>query len=354
MINVLLISDKNYFEGLLCTIGSILLSNSQNRFKFYIIDDGITKRQWGRLEKLNARTRCQLKRISVNSEQFSNAPDLRGSYSSYIKLILGSILDCDKVIYFDTDFLVFKDLLSLWQMDLNDNIIAACPDIKQYLIDDIFDESIQYIEPELLDKKYFNSGFMLIDLAKWRQWNIEEKCMKVIENQNIKFKTHDQAVLNMVLIDKVEMLDINYNRFCHKIHNIDSLISLDTNLHYALGGKPWQKFILFGQGMPRMIARLIWRIVYRRTVSKFPYYLFENKLLYESVKLVIAENKYFSYAIIYFLKFLYLVGIKKPYQSIFSKYEEILYAKEYDKINKYIQQINARLDTYEKLMLSYS
>lgn len=62
-----------------------------------------------------------------------------------------------------------------------------------------------------LEEDYINSGFLLINLKKWRQDNVEEKFIQfMVENQN-KFYQHDQGVLNEVFKNQFFILDPKYN-----------------------------------------------------------------------------------------------------------------------------------------------
>jgi len=57
----------------------------------------------------------------------------------------------------------------------------------------------------------FNSGVMVIDLAKWRQHNIEDKLMQFIVLHKGKIQQGDQGVLNAILSQEVYCLQPKYN-----------------------------------------------------------------------------------------------------------------------------------------------
>ena len=62
-----------------------------------------------------------------------------------------------------------------------------------------------------LEDTYINSGFLLINLKKWRKNDVEEKFIQfMIENQD-KFYFHDQGVLNNVFKNQFLILNPKYN-----------------------------------------------------------------------------------------------------------------------------------------------
>ena len=72
----------------------------------------------------------------------------------------------DKILYLDSDILVFKDLSELYHTDLTNNYAAAVLDLAQ---------SAEARNPVLGTKSYFNAGVVLFNLKKMRQDNMTEK-----------------------------------------------------------------------------------------------------------------------------------------------------------------------------------
>ncbi len=110
------------------------------------------------------------------------------SVMTYARLLLGRILDnVDRVIYLDCDLLVLGSLKSLWNTDLEGNIIGA-----------VKEPAPNEVDKHLLLPDYFNAGVLLIDLREWRNKKIEEKCLNLDEEVMERTKLFDQSILNYV------------------------------------------------------------------------------------------------------------------------------------------------------------
>ena len=90
--------------------------------------------------------------------------------------------DLDKIVLLDDDVVVQRDLSSLWETDLNGNVVGAvvdswcgsncCPGRKYK---DYFNFSHPLISSNLLqDECAWLSGMNVFDLKAWRQTNITE------------------------------------------------------------------------------------------------------------------------------------------------------------------------------------
>ncbi|MBR2631797.1 MAG: hypothetical protein IKD25_09830, partial [Bacteroidaceae bacterium] len=58
---------------------------------------------------------------------------------------------------------------------------------------------------------YFNSGLLMINLRKWREDKIGERCVNYIYNKKGEVLHHDQGVLNGILQNKWIRLPLKYN-----------------------------------------------------------------------------------------------------------------------------------------------
>jgi lipopolysaccharide biosynthesis glycosyltransferase len=59
-------------------------------------------------------------------------------------------------------------------------------------------------ELKLKKKQYFNAGMLLINLDKWKQFDVSKKCLSLLSKRVFKF--NDQDVLNIVLQDQCKWL----------------------------------------------------------------------------------------------------------------------------------------------------
>ena len=120
--------------------------------------------------------------------------------SAYYKLILADLLPkLNKIIYFDSDIIVYKDLFNLYNHNFNNNIILAAPIYGAYEFRNI--------------TKSYNTGILLINLQKMREINFTKKIKEIITNgyKDRKYHLHDQAILNQFFFEYIGDLELDYN-----------------------------------------------------------------------------------------------------------------------------------------------
>ena len=177
------------------------------------------------------------------------------AYNNFLycmRLCIGELLDCDRVIYLDTDILVCGSLDDLYDLNIGNNIIAAVPDIEINEIVKGANNSLintgmtnvsmsDYCKETLgLTNDYFNSGVMLVNLQEWRNFKVKQKCNEFM-NANILLIFCDQDALNYVLRDKVYFIDYKWNYYASS----NELIKLDDPnyspkiVHFSGPSKPW-------------------------------------------------------------------------------------------------------------------
>ena len=118
-----------------------------------------------------------------NSKTFVLASELE-NFDLFIILFWTMQLfpDLDKIVLLDDDVVVQRDLSSLWETDLNGNVVGAVVDLwcgsncclgRKYK--DYFNFSHPLISSNLLqDDCAWLSGMNVFDLKAWRQTNITE------------------------------------------------------------------------------------------------------------------------------------------------------------------------------------
>lgn len=128
----------------------------------------------------------------LNGVKFNNSRKL--SISAYYRILLSSILakDVTKVLYFDCDMLVLEDLLEIYNLDLQDYAIAAVEDAWPIKEEHRMQILLSYSE------RYFNSGFLVINLDYWRNHDIESQLLAFAKRERYVY-FHDQDALNRVL-----------------------------------------------------------------------------------------------------------------------------------------------------------
>lgn len=172
----------------------------------------------------------------------------------------------DKVIYLDTDIIVFEDLQELYEYDVADNYIAGVFSEEHYYIRTDLPKLLQI--PDLTG--YVNAGILVFNLSKIRQDNIEPKLHALIGS----FKDSvDQHIFNKVCYGKIMLLPKKWNVCQSSEPLLDSpaaLIAMTEKTrkeifdnpaiyHYTDPRKPW------------LFYNLKYSIIWQRYYKKSPF-----------------------------------------------------------------------------------
>ncbi len=220
-LTIVVATDSHYTILLAALIKSIEDTLAKGRtIDVYVIDDHISSSAKNKL------------RQSINPEittlTFKDLDDIipagvvlpidKSSYplTIYLRLFIPSFLpkDVEKVLYLDVDMIVRKDITTLFEIDLGENIVAAVQDPRILTFDNSWGGVKNHDELGIAgDTHYFNSGLLLMDAKKWRDEQIAEKTVECINTHQKYVNYPDQYGLNVVLAHKWYELDARWNYF---------------------------------------------------------------------------------------------------------------------------------------------
>jgi lipopolysaccharide biosynthesis glycosyltransferase len=166
-------------------------------------------------------------------------PGDRSSYplNIYARLFVAEFIPTatTKVLYLDADMIALTDLWSLWATDLSGYDLAAVQDPRIITFDNAWGGIKNYHALGLTGaSKYFNTGLLLINVARWRECRNAERVLAVIR-QNIKYANYpDQYGMNVVFAGNWLELESAWNTFVDNIHGHPKLI-------HFIGRKPIYK-----------------------------------------------------------------------------------------------------------------
>ncbi len=239
MIHVAMAANRNYFAGLSATLLSLLRSNKSNCFCVNIIDGGLSALQKRFLKRKvsSANSENQLVFHSLNEGTFRGfTPDYGNSYMTYARILIGSLLLNDRVIYLDTDLLIAANIKPLWDLNLDGKVVAAAPDPSiKHLKDD------HPSEPKSCDSKYFNSGVIVIDLNAWREIKAQDQLLRMIRESPERYRWWDQTAMNSLFEGRVLFVDPSWNTFADSVDFKNH--TRGRIFHYVGGAKPWSRYL---------------------------------------------------------------------------------------------------------------
>lgn len=231
--NIAFLIDDNYAEQLCVTLASILKNDKHNTFfNIYVLDGGISDENKEKICKLKSFKPFNIEFIKIDISWFNKFPVIYHLKAlNYARILLPSLLTCDKILFLDCDLLVLNDLTDFYNEDLEDKY--ACV-VKERLSD----ESLFKIHIKKLGlKKYFNAGVMLLNLDKMRKDNIETQCFKFASEQPDKILFLEQCILNHIFQDNVKFISKRYN-YQYNL-NFSKKMKNPTIIHFVGKEKPY-------------------------------------------------------------------------------------------------------------------
>ena len=231
--------DDNYAPFLGVALKSIFDKADKNYFyKIYVLNTGISAKNLRKLKVYNtAISSIEFVDVSKQLDSIGYKLHLRDYYTNtiYYRFFIPALFpEYDKIIYLDCDIILNEDIAKLFNVDLKDNILAAVPEEVMSSVP-LFGE---YSE-EFLDvprEKYFNSGILVINTKKYREFDIEGGFIDMLKKHKFEVAP-DQDYLNVLCAGKVFYLDTGWNKtpICNPIFN-----DIDLKLiHFKLNYKPW-------------------------------------------------------------------------------------------------------------------
>uniref|UniRef100_A0A162AEB9 Hexosyltransferase n=2 Tax=Daucus carota subsp. sativus TaxID=79200 RepID=A0A162AEB9_DAUCS len=171
---------------------------------------------------------------------------------NYARIYLSEILpeDVHRVIYLDSDIIVVDDIAKLYEVDMEDKVVAApeyCrANFTYYFTDDFWADPILSRTFDGRTPCYFNTGVMVVDVDKWREGSYTNKVEKwmITQKQRRIYHLGSLPPILLVLAGDIKAVDHRWNQHglggdnfkgnCRSLH--PGPISL---LHWSGKGKPW-------------------------------------------------------------------------------------------------------------------
>lgn len=241
-IPVFFASDDNYIPCLAVAIHSLEKNASkENNYRLIILHSGMSKKGQEEIKEFEQENvKIDFKDISKIENDLKDdlALRLRDYYSStiYYRIFIGSLFpEYHKAVYIDSDIVLLDDIAKLYNTDLEGNIVGAIPDGVVHDSKELQD----YVEVNdgVENKKYFNSGVLVIDLDKFREAKVEERFVKILTKYNCDTVAPDQDYLNILCKGKVKYLPLSWDKmpdYCEYLDEKDIHL-----IHYNMFRKPW-------------------------------------------------------------------------------------------------------------------
>ncbi len=199
--------DENYVYPTVVSITSAMEnSNRRVKYDFHIMHPSDLSEESKKILKSlqNKYKNCSINLIDMKDKLSFARTDSRITTPAYYRLMLSDILpDTKKVIWADSDTLIFHDLSEMLNIDME----GYC--YKGFLDFAGFNKRIEQKFGVEIDH-YICDGVMLVNLEELRKENAVNKFCDFIYKNNDKLDKHDQTVINAVFADKIGILPAKF------------------------------------------------------------------------------------------------------------------------------------------------
>lgn len=173
-INIALVANWDYVMPLETTIKSIAFHN--NNFTIFLVNPDIPREWFNHVNRELAPLNGIVKDVKIRTDDLQNQhlsqPQI--NLMSNARLLLPRLLHCKRVLFMDSDIIVRKSLLGLFNTDLQGHALGAVQEA---------------------DGERFNAGIMLLNLQKIQQDpQIVDKLLKYGERPDL--ENGDETVMN--------------------------------------------------------------------------------------------------------------------------------------------------------------
>ena len=226
--------DERYQQHFATAACSVLKNiTSTTHITLHIVTHAPSKEFKTKIESFLQSPSCDINWIDFDIAKTQKLPVAANTHFSnaiYFRLFLPYLLpsEVEKVIYLDSDTICMADLSELEKIDISSNLVAGALDLKS--------------ESESLRvgvSNYINSGVLILNLNKWREEKISERCFEWLE-KNPECILGDQDAINIVCQKNIKYLDDSWN-VC--INPDEIKVPQEINIiHYITHMKPWQSW----------------------------------------------------------------------------------------------------------------
>tara|TARA_B000000609_G_C24153354_1_gene338796 strand:- start:39 stop:995 length:957 start_codon:yes stop_codon:yes gene_type:complete len=249
MLEVLYCFDQNYNKQAFTSIYS-LLEKSSEQLNINIIHKIYNDKSFlpNKILKHKNLNKIRVFKFKNNEYMFPNIEGTHVSEATYYRIFLEDYLPegIQSVVYLDADIVCVNDPLKGLKTEIqnlrNTQYLIACktehlkPDNKEL-----------FQRLKLKKNKYFNAGFMIIDLNKWKEYSTKERLLEKLDKEYKNLEFWDQDLLNIYFdgefLDLDEkfncVIDLAFYEYNNYLLTTEEIVLSKYFIHYAGSHKPW-------------------------------------------------------------------------------------------------------------------
>jgi lipopolysaccharide biosynthesis glycosyltransferase len=244
LIPVFFTIDNSYAPYLDCAVRSMVENASKaNDYKIIVLYQELSEENMDKIASgVKAPFKIEFVRMKDEVKGITDRVEnrLRCDYFTmtiYFRLFIADMFpEYDKGIYIDSDIVVPGDISQMFNIDLKDNIIGACPDHSVVKVPEL----ARYMEMSIGIKKteYINSGVLLMNLKMMREKEFSQRFLYLLNKYHFDCIAPDQDYINAICNGKILYLDECWDTMPPQ--GGDSVpVENPKLIHYNLFLKPW-------------------------------------------------------------------------------------------------------------------
>jgi len=286
-------ADEGYKLPLAVTVRSAIDAlGPASRLRLYVLDGGLSDESREGLERSWSDPRVTIEWLRPDVDRVGHLPvSQHVSVACYLRLLLPELLPADvgKLVYFDSDMLIKRDLGALYAEPLGDDLALAVQESIAPWIDaeatcPNYERAFPYLAASFPvpnhrelglrpDAPYFNSGLLVLDAARWREEEVGRRALQCLLDNEEHVLWWDQYALNVVLHDRWRPVDPRWNQTAGVFQypswrdspygraEFQRLKREPWIVHYCSPTKPWHGFCdhPYRRDFFRTLDRTEWR-----------------------------------------------------------------------------------------------
>lgn len=230
--------DDGYIPFLGIALKSLIdNATDENKYQIKILYTNVSSENIRRIKKYE-KENINIEFVDLNKqlEDIKEKLYTRNYFSNttYYRLFIPELYpEYKKAIYIDSDTICLTDIANLYNIDMENNLIAGVPDGAIQAID-VFKDYVERVVGVSDYNNYFNAGIIVMNLEELRKYKFQDKFIYMLGK--VRFEVaQDQDYMNRLCKGRVKLLDFSWNRM-----PIMGKQTGDINIiHYNLGAKPW-------------------------------------------------------------------------------------------------------------------
>ncbi len=236
--------DEGYAPYLDCAIRSMMDNADRSRsYKIHVLHENLTEESIQRLKSaVQPPFSIEFTQMKEGLESITDREEnkLRCDYFTltiYFRLFIAEMFpEYDRGIYIDSDVIVSGDIAELFDTDLGDRIIGACPDHSVSSVPELGDYMEQAVGVDRYS--YINSGVLLMNLKKMRETGFTEHFLYLLNTYHFDSVAPDQDYLNAMCYGDILFLDEEWDAMPPETEE-QAVLAEPKLIHYNLFQKPW-------------------------------------------------------------------------------------------------------------------